>query len=118
MLAPEILKRIGEPFFQSRRTGTGSFPSAARCLRITVAAFLSVRWTAEAGFHFELPPPMSLTDPVASPSPIPVVYVVDDDPVARKSVSFLVGILDVEVCPPGIHQNLSWPPTGQACPIA
>ncbi|HMV01100.1 MAG TPA: response regulator [Rhodocyclaceae bacterium] len=42
---------------------------------------------------------MSLTDPVASPSPIPVVYVVDDDPVARKSVSFLVGILDVEVCP-------------------
>ncbi|MEY2632364.1 MAG: hypothetical protein RIR00_1018 [Pseudomonadota bacterium] len=29
----------------------------------------------------------------------PVVYVVDDDPVVRKSVAFLLDILDVEVCP-------------------
>ncbi len=43
---------------------------------------------------------MNLTEVSESPCalPPPVVYVVDDDPVARKSVAFLVGILDVEVC--------------------
>jgi len=30
---------------------------------------------------------------------IPVVYVVDDDPAVRKSISFLLGILDVDVRP-------------------
>lgn len=29
----------------------------------------------------------------------PIVYVVDDDPAVRKSISFLLGILDVEICP-------------------
>lgn len=41
---------------------------------------------------------MNSIEPQAIPLPVPVVYVVDDDPVARKSVGFLVGILEVEVC--------------------
>lgn len=37
-----------------------------------------------------------MNSPVSA-MPGPVVYVVDDDPAVRKSVAFLVGILDVEV---------------------
>lgn len=42
---------------------------------------------------------MNQTEPLSRPAlPLPMVYVVDDDPVARRSVAFLVGILDVDVC--------------------
>lgn len=59
MLAPEILKRIGEPFFTTKADGLGLGLSISRTLLENYGCRLSIRPLDGGGkaFHFELPPP-------------------------------------------------------------
>ena len=62
MLSPEILKRIGEPFFTTKTDGLGLGLSISRTLLENHGSRLSVLPLSDGGkaFHFELAPPHEL----------------------------------------------------------
>ena len=97
-ITPELLPRLFEPFFTTRRDGMGLGLSLCETLAQQMHGTLRARHASPHGAEFTLALPLArstrrvLLDPVS-----PLIQIVDDDEAVRQALALLIGTVGLRV---------------------